>query len=294
MNVAVITGATGFIGSHLARKLVGLGWSVHAFHRQSSSLDLLADCADSIHWHNIETTTLDSIWDTIGSADVVYHLATEYGRGDQPASEVAAANVLFPLRLLEHADAHDVELFVTTDTCFPASYPYLREYTLSKKQFSQWGKVWAQQSKNRFVNLVLQHPFGPGDRAGKFVPWIIDQCLRNVEKIELTSGEQQKDFIFVDDVVEALIVLHDQREQLPIEFSEVPCGSGTAITLKLFIETIHSLSQSTSILEFGALPNREGEMPYSCADNELLTGLGWSAAASLSEGIRLTLAQAKC
>lgn len=294
MKVAVITGATGFIGSHLARKLVGLGWSVHAFHRQSSSLDLLADCAESIQWHNIETTALDSIWDAIGSTDVVYHLATEYGRDDQPASAVAAANVLFPLQLLEHADAHGAEMFVTTDTCFPASYPYLREYTLSKKQFAQWGNVWAQQSGKRFVNVVLQHPYGPGDRAGKFVPWIIEQCLQNVDQINLTSGEQRKDFIYVDDVVDALIVLHEWRECLPVEFSEVPCGSGTAVTLKHFIETIHAITQSTSRLEFGALPNRAGEMLYSCSDNEILNGLGWSATTSLAEGIRLTLARAKC
>ena len=288
-KVAVITGATGFVGSHLARALVQRAWTVHAFKRKSSSMELVSDVADSIVWHDADQAPLNIIWDTIGRADVVYHLATEYGR-NQPPSKVVAANLLFPVQLMEQAEKHNVSLFVAADTCFPRTYPYLRHYTLSKKQLAQWGNIWAEQTGRRFVNLVLQHPYGPGDRDDKFVPWIIDQCLQNAESIELTSGEQQKDFVYIDDVVDAFIVLHDQQRLLPTAFADVPCGSGVAIPLSQFIETVHSLSLSSSDLQFGALPNRAGEMQFSCADTTILSQLGWSASTSLKEGVQQTLA----
>ena len=120
------------------------------------------------------------------------------------------------------------------------------------------------------------------------MPWIINQCQGNVAQIELTSGEQKKDFIFVDDVIEALVVLHSSQDQLA-NFSEVPCGSGEAVSLRHFVETIHSVSNSSSQLMFGSLPSREGELLVSCADTKQLNQLGWQPKTSLTSGIRSTL-----
>ena len=187
-NVAVVTGATGFIGSHLVRALVDRDWVVHGLKRENSAMDLVSDIS-GIHWHDLDNTPLDDTWDSIGEADVVFHLATQYGRNEELTSEVVETNLMFPLTLLEQAEKRNVPLFIATDTCFPPGYPYLRSYTLSKKHFAQWGKVWAEKTSRKFVNLVLQHPYGPGDREGKFVPWIVSQCQNNVAEIELTSGE---------------------------------------------------------------------------------------------------------
>ena len=290
MKRAVITGATGFIGSHLVRSLVQQGWNVHALKRSSSSIGSLADLKE-VHWHDVNSSSLESIWETIGHANVVYHLATNYGRNDQPASEVARTNLLFPMQMLELADRHEVPLFIATDTCFPESYPYLRNYTLTKKQFAQWGQVWAKQTERRFFNVALQHPYGPGDREGKFVPWIIELCLNNVDSIKLTEGSQQKDFIYVADVIEALLVLESQQSIVPDGCSQIPCGTGAAISLRTFVETVHEITKSSSRLLFGAIPNREGELKSSCANTELLESLGWKATRSVADGIRLTIAE---
>ena len=286
---AAITGATGFIGSHLARELLGRGWTVHALKRAESSVGLLADVAAQIQWHDADPAVMESAWDSIGRADVVFHLATEYGRDNVPASRVAEVNLIFPLRLLEQANRMGVPLVVATGTYFPTSYPYLRHYTLTKKQFSEWGKVWSQETGRRFISVELQHAFGPGDRTGKFVPWIMGQCAQNAERIELTSGTQEKDFVYIDDVVDALIVLHDQQDHLPSQYCEVPCGSGSTVSLRKFIELVHAASKSTSELAFGVLPNREGELQRSCADVHLLKSLGWTAKTRIEDGIRMAL-----
>ena len=291
MSVAVVTGATGFIGSHLVSRLLRGGWTVNILKRTGSDTSFLESVKTErgeLVQHDIETESPNSIWDSVGRADVVYHLATAYGR-DGDDESVRKTNVEFPSQLLKQAHQKAVGLFVAADTCFPVSYPYLQSYTRSKKEFASVGRDWALSAGRRFVNLVLQHPYGPKDGDGKFVPWIMKQCLANVEAIDLTSGEQQKDFIFVDDVVEAMLLLSEKRNMLPIGFSEIECGRGNSISIKDFVKQIHKVSKSSSLLNFGAIPNRKGEIEISKADISQLRKLGWEPKTTTSVGIHKTL-----
>ena len=285
---ALVTGATGFIGSHLARRLIELNWNVHVLKRETSSLLRLEGCVDSLQLHDLDGIDFESLWRTIGKVDVVFHLATAYGRDGQSDEQVHQTNVLIPGQLLTQAGEF-APLCIAADTCFPVTYPYLQAYTGSKKQFASWGKQWAAETGSRFVNLVLQHPFGPSDGEGKFVPWLIGQCLGNVDAIDLTTGLQKKDFIYVADVVDAMVAIAEQQDELPSQFSELPCGRGDATTVRSFVERIHEVSQSSSKLNFGAVPDREGEPPESYADTTAINALGWTPRTSLDDGIRLTV-----
>ena len=285
---AIVTGATGFIGSHLTRRLVDSDWDVHVLNRSSSSLHRLAGLLDSLQFHDVSEIDFEAFWQSVGAVDVVFHLATAYGRNGQTDEEVLQTNVSFPQQLLSQANDH-APLCIATDTCFPTSYPYLQAYTRSKTQFANWGREWAEAGSRRFINLKLQHPFGPHDGQGKFVPWLIEQCLGNVEAIDLTSGGQEKDFIYVSDVVDALVTLTKQRAKLTEGFCEVSCGCGSAKSVRSFVELIHATTQSNSKLNFGALPDREGEPAQSVADTTALKALGWSPSISLQEGVHLTV-----
>ncbi len=286
---AIVTGATGFIGSHLTRRLVEANWDVHVLKRSSSSLHHLDGLLDSLQMHDINGNDFEAVWHAADEVDVVFHLATAYGRDGQSAEEVRQTNVLLPQQLLTRGAGKRVPLCIATDTCFPDSYPYLRTYTQSKKQFANWGNEWAEETGNRFVNLKLQHPFGPHDGQGKFVPWLIEQCLNNVDVIDLTSGTQEKDFIYVGDVIEALIGIGEKQFELPKGFCELPCGSGVSRSVRSFVELIHDVTESNSKLNFGALSDREGEPPRSFADTTAMKALSWAPRTSLQEGVRLTV-----
>jgi len=139
------------------------------------------------------------------------------------------------------------------------------------------------------LTIELQHPYGPGDRPGKFVPWLIDQCLQAEQPITLTSGEQQKDFIFVDDVVAAYKLICERSAAIPAGVDVIPCGTGQAVCVREFVELVGQACGDRVPLDFGAIAQRPGEVMCSVADPEVLRALGWMPRVSLEEGIRRTV-----
>ena len=290
MKQVIVTGPSGFIGQHVVQHLLDAGWQVHGIARATSDVDQLCQAGMQVHACDLPPA---EIFQQVGAVDAVVHCAAAYGRDSSNVSSVVETNILLPLRWLEAAVSAEVSMFVHLDTCFSLSYPYLRPYTLSKKQMVAWGAEIAGTSGICFANLQLQHPFGTGDRAGKFIPWVIEQCLKSPEPIKLTEGTQKKDFVCVTDVARAVTCLIDHRQKLEPGFAEFPCGRGDAVTVRQFVETIHVIAQSNAELQFGAISQRPNEPEISQADITALSQLGWSPQSSLEDGLRQTIAAVK-
>lgn len=284
MKVACITGVTGFLGSHLARSLVRQGWAVHGLKRSTSDLSRLRDVTEYVTFHDVDREPLAGLFEG-QPPDAVIHLATSYGRQEEPPSQVVATNVVFPLTLLERATRFGVRVFINAANTYTLDYKYLQLYTLSKQQFAEWGRLLTP-SGMRFVNLRLFHPYGPGDRSSKFVPQMIRSCLASNGDIRLTPGEQCKDFLYVQDFLTAVHTLLDAPGRLPEGFITLDCGSGRAVSIREFVETVHRVTGSRSALRFGALPYRENEIMFSQADPAALRALGWEPKVSLEQGIK--------
>ncbi|HTU91484.1 MAG TPA: NAD(P)-dependent oxidoreductase [Gemmataceae bacterium] len=287
----LVTGATGFLGSHLVRALVNRGDQVIVLKRSRSDFRRIHDLLPVLALYDADQAGVDRLLDEQLGLAAVLHTATCYGRNGEPEDVVFEANTAFPLRLLQRVIRVKVPLFMHTDTCFnngPLRYSYLRSYSFSKHQFSEWGEHFASRGDISFVNVKLQHPYGPGDSPDKFVSSILRQCLDNVAEICLTAGEQKKDFVYIEDVVSALLWLLDQGAGVA-SFREYECGRGEAVSIRQFVETAHDLIGSRSRLLFGALPYREHEIMYSCADTSALGELGWSPRIGLREGLERTL-----
>lgn len=285
----LLTGATGFLGSHLARTLVGSEHSVIGLKRRDSDLARLSDVKDAMRFADIEDG-LDQVFGNCSDIELVVHAATSYGNQGEPVSEVLATNVLLPLRIMESALSHKRCAFINTDTFFcktEDSYSYLANYTLSKKLFCQLGAEFARSHEQVFVNVRLEHVFGPGDGSAKFVPSIIRQMLDSVPEIRLTPGEQLRDFVYIDDVVSAYMKIISLIESF--ECGKMKCfevGSGSVRTVKDFVSTAHRIIGSKSDLLFGASPYRENEIMYSKANLDALLELGWRSSVNLETGLR--------
>ncbi len=282
----LLTGATGFLGSHLLNRLLKLNYNVIILKRSTSNTWRIDSLLPRIRSYDIDKIEIEKPF-IDQRIDVVIHTATNYGRKNSKVSDVVYTNLFFSVKLLETATLFNTDIFLNTDTLL---YKYLNSYSLSKKQFVEWLKYFS--NKIRVVNLKIEHIYGPKDDNTKFVTWIINQMLQNVDSIDLTEGNQKRDFIFVDDVVDVYLLMLEKYKSFQ-KFSEFDVGTGCPIKLKDFVikiyEEIKRLQPIKTILNFGAIPYREGEIMEIQEDIKPLIKLGWRPKVSLEEGIRIIL-----
>ena len=285
----LVTGATGYLGSHLVRHYLGLGDRVIILKRSFSDCHRLVDVMTHLESHNLDQATPQEILGRVGVVDAVIHTATCYGRRRESLATLLAANTHWPLALLEAAHVANVPIFINTDTSLDRN---LNGYALSKAQFRDWGAWLSRDRPNgSFINLRLEHFVGPGDDPSKFVAYLIHQCMQPVERLELTPGEQQRDFVDISDVVRAYdCVLTHAHTQHWTGLHDYDVGSGETVTIRQVAEMVKALTHSPTELLFGAKPYRPGEVMRAVADVVPWQGLGWQPQYTAAQAIERTVA----
>lgn len=281
-----LTGGTGFIGSKILTALVKAGHQVIALHRRDSSSFLPQH--ERLTWVTVNRMETELQAKHI---DAVIHLATVY-EPSLSLSDMDVINVNLPLRLLECAKLGGCPLFLNTDTFFskPAfDYPHMRPYIRSKVELLHRLRLSAQSTSGlKVVNVRLEHVYGPDDSPRKFVPFVMRKLMAH-EPLDLTPGEQLRDFIHVQDVVAAYLVLINSANRLPDGVTEIEVGTGTANSVRTFVQTAKKVSGSRSALNFGAQPYRDGEIMHSVANIAAISATGWVPRLTLRNGIISTL-----
>lgn len=282
----LLTGATGFVGSYILKTLLADHHSVCIVVRKYSKSDRIRDVVEKCIVYRQDTAAPERIFSE-NRIDCVIHCATCYGRNGKEYMQNITSNLLFPVELLCCAAEHGVKYFVNTDTFFGRQIVsesdldrgvYMSGYTLSKMQFRQWGRVLAAENGIQFINMKLEHVYGEGDSSGKFIPYVAGQCRNNVPVIKLSSGMQKRDFIHISDVADAYrIVISGLDHSSDNHYVEYEVGTGRMRSLKEFVELIHAAVHSSTVLDWGKINMRSGELMQSKADNSALLKLGWQA-----------------
>jgi CDP-paratose synthetase len=279
----LLTGATGFLGSHLLEALLEKGCKVIILKRSTSNPWRILHLLDQVSSYDVDKQPLELAFEQ-QNIDVAIHTAGQYGRDDCSISKIIEANVIFGVNLMDACLRHNVKTFINTDTML---LPYLNNYSLSKKQFVEWLKQ--HSDRIQVVNLRLDHMYGVKDDDNKFVAWILSQLKENTPKIKLTPGEQKRDFIYIDDVVSAFMIALDKRRGLP-KFCEFDVGTGQLVSVRKFVERMafyykKSNPKLQTKLLFGAVPYRKGEAMSVNVDTTGLNKIGWQSKIELDEGI---------
>lgn len=142
------------------------------------------------------------------------------------------------------------------------------------------------------ISVALEHFYGPFDDRSKFVSKIILDLLHEVDFIDLTLGEQKRDFIYIDDVVEAFMTLVNFSFDVPNNLYRYEIGTGKNIEIREFVQRVKTMTgNKVTRLNFGMLPYRENEIMESHVDISMLSRLGWQPQISLVEGLKYTIDQ---
>ena len=288
----LITGGTGFLGNTLIRELLTYNHDVFLLLRKTSSLKKIQDIKPLVNIIEITNNLdLDKNIQEI-NPDVCIHLACNYGRKNEGYLDIFETNQLLGILIIESLlKLNKIVHFLNASTGLNRD---LNVYTLSKHQFSEWGQMIAKvhSDKFKFINIQLQQIYGPGDDEAKFPIYIINNCINGSRELYLTPGDQVRDFIHIDDVVEAFCFLLKNLKILENPLN-IDLGSGSPISIRDFVETVHKITNSKVKLKFGAIPYRENEPMKSIADIGYLSKLGWSPKIDIVSGLKQVIRMEK-
>lgn len=297
----LITGATGFVGSHVVRSLTTTDADVYALARPEADLWRLADLGKRLHWVEGNLSNPQSVLQVVErvSPSVVIHCAA-YGvdNRQQDAQMAIGINVLGTQALLDASAAVGVQRFIHTGTCFEygsKDHPITEKETLGP--LSSYGASKAastlmviQQTTEKGLAAVVLRLFGmygPYEGVHKFIPQVIHACL-NGTPLDLTGGEQIRDYTYVQDVASLYARLALGNNFPAGEIFNI--SSGKPITIRELGTKAARLLNRESVLRWGALPYRHGEIKMLVGDiTKAQQKLNWQPVTNLQGGLHKTV-----
>jgi nucleoside-diphosphate-sugar epimerase len=267
VGVALVTGATGFIGGHLVRSLLVDGWETHAIVRPFSNATTLRDVLgnSNVHEHDGSTSGLISIVGSVGPL-AVFHLAsaviTDYVAVDVEA--LIRSNILFGTQLLEAMAVAGVSVIVNTGTISQhyegREYSPVYLYSATKQAFQDVLQFYCEARGLHAVTLELPDTYGPGDKRPKLLT-LLAGAARTGETLALTPGDQFLDLLHVDDVAHGYEVAADGllTGKLPSP-SRYRLSSGSLVRLKDVVELYREATGHTVSVVWGGRPYRVREV----------------------------------
>jgi len=293
MRTALVTGATGFVGSALVEALRADDWTVHAIVRPTSgaaAVTRLADAGCTVHKHD---GSLASLVRAVGAAtpNCTWHLATRFV-GEHVADDVAGLvrdNVEFGALLLEALSTVAQPALVTTGSHWQqfgnASYSPLALYAATKEAFDAVAAYYAEVRGFRVVECLLTDTYGASDRRRKLL-WQLREAARSGTPLAMSGdGSQYIDLLHVDDAVRALVVAGTRAmAAAPGERERWAVRPGNAIAVHELVERVSDAIGRAIPAQWGARPRRPREMTEPWTAGETLPG--WAPTISLADGLR--------
>lgn len=285
MKIAVL-GSTGYLGQKIVRRLLAENsHQICCVHRETSDLSKYADVKDKLVFCKSDYRSLKQYLCSGTPVDCMINASCSYMRGASP-EEITESNLIFPLRAMNQAMENPhrkIPLrYISMGTGLPDDFNI---YTFAKKELNQFGRFYGEQQKIQFINMKLQNFYGPGEPEDRFLPDCIQRMRRN-QPVPLTNGEQLRDFVHVEDVLDAvMLVLHHQ--ELPA-YLDLPIGTGQAPSIREMVHYLKELIGSRSQLQFGAIPTRPNE-PSVWADLSTYSMLGGTIKYTWKQGLALLL-----
>ncbi len=290
----LVTGATGFIGSHLVQRLLGVKHEVHVLTRPGTDLELLGDRQGRIVVHSHSGSTQNMI-EIVKDArpDVIVHLASLFV-GEHKSTdleELIKSNVLLSTQIVEAMSLNHVRQLINVGTSWQhyedADYKPVNLYAASKQAFRSLLSFYVETCDLRVINLELFDTFGPNDRRDKLFN-LLDRLRTTGETISMSPGYQKINLVHIDDVCDAFILALKRLRLDLVKGSETySVCSDNSIDLRELVRVYESEANVKLNVKWGGRSYRAREVmrPWSRGVNLP----GWAPRISLEKGIKMLL-----
>lgn len=293
MKRVLVTGATGFIGSHCLAPLRERGFEVHAVTSQPAMGE-----KSGVTWHQANLLEVDAIrplFDQVRPTHLL-HLAWYVVPGKVMTSSVSFDWVSSSLEMMKAFAEVGGERLIMSGSSYEYdwSYGFCNEMLTPKAANTVYGhcknalrvlmESYAQTHRMSCAWPRIFFLYGPNEHPDRLVSSVIRSLLRG-EEARCSHGNQIRDYLFVQDVADGLVATLDSGIEGAINI-----GAGQPITLREIVSTIGRMMERPELIRLGAIPSRSNDTPLVIADIGRMTNdLGWKPRFSLEDGLRITI-----
>lgn len=297
----LITGAEGFIGSHLTRRLADARARVAALVRPGADLFRLSGLEDKIEIHPLDIRQSGPLAELVASLRprLVFHLAavTDPSRSPDGIDRCLEVNLGGTLNLLRALERLTCERLVAVDTAEtygrnPAPFREdmvpdpISPYSLSKAAATLLCRTWAAAYGFPVTVLRLFLVYGPGQGLERFLPQLISAGISG-RPFRMTAGEQTREYTYIDDAVEGFLAAASAS---PGRGEVYNLGTAEEITLNRLVEVVEKRIGRRINRDPEPLPYRRREITRFVGDHSRIKrDLQWQPKVNLEEGLARTV-----
>ena len=265
---ALVTGATGYVGSNLAKRLVAEGWDVHVIVRPTSGLHILDSIRPSITIHKFAGST-ESMIELVAKArpDVVFHLASLFLSQHRPQDVEAliSSNVLFSTQLVEALVAYGIPNLINAGTAWQqyGDFPYspVNLYAATKQAFEVIITYYVEAHNAKVITLRIYDTYGPGDPR----PKLLNQLMQSANKstrLAMSPGDQYIDLVYIDDLIDALMIATELIDSQTEGHVLYGISSGEPVTLRQLVSIFEEATGIRPNVDWAVRPYRPREVMF--------------------------------
>lgn len=305
MRKVLITGGTGFAGSHLAEYLLSLGEvELHLTHVSPVKEEITALFGDTVQYHQVDLQDQAAVFSLFEAVqpDEIYQLASAaaVGKSHEKSLQVLSMNQTIAVTVLEALRQKSPQaklLLISSAEVYglsePGELPITENHPLRPANAYGVSKITQDLLATVFarsfnLHIVVARPFnhiGERQESGFVVPDFTQQIVRiergEQEKLSVGNLEAQRDFSDVKDVVRAYVLLMEKGESGEV----YNIGSGMPVSMQHIVDLLRGLSEKEVQTEVDQSRLRPADIPIMHADASKIRSLGWQPQSSLETAL---------
>ena len=288
-RLVLVTGASGFIGSALCRRLSLAGAEVHGVSRTER-----ADTDSCARWYKCRLDDIDAVRGLLKNSkpDFIFHLASHVAgsRAVELVLPTFSGNLASTVNLLTAATELGCERILLTGSLEepvpgPEHAVPSSPYAAAKFAASAYGRMFHALYNTPAVILRLFMVYGPGQQdLRKLVPYVVLSLLKG-DTPQVSSGVRKADWIYIDDVVDGYLAAIAANG---IDGETIDLGTGRLESVRTVVEELWGLIDPRVQPAFGSIPERAMEQTRTADAERSYRRLGWRAQVGLRDGLRRT------